>query len=449
MIKFSSFVTLLEAAEDGQGKVIGLSGAKNDKRLVRDAAPNYNVPADKSMFSLSSNMKKAYDKTSGKHVLLGMPAGTPIEIHGHRKNSAGQNVYIARHPITKKTVEVPTTHIAIQTAQSGIHNPEYAVMSLWNHYGKKAAGVAGMHKEIDKAAANPSHPLNLVNAAQEGFKHGIKHNDTAKSTYYQNLRDASHTIQALASHRDFSLLHEQGAKMSVIGASRGELTDAYAKHGVKVGSPAATPKSDGLVISGKTGKIKTLSLKQIAREQQGVGKNGKQLQPKKIGSQIMSSSPEEARSVYGVALDSMLHDRAISSKQYAAAHAKLDKIKFHALQTNHPTDSEYHAAEANKHLNDLHATLDKHGLREQVLHEGMTGQGKFIDKQHVATHLVEIGPGAQVYTLGNHHSMNEYIRHHDIARSSQKDSRFARIEGSKNDGAWMATRVSSFKKKKK
>lgn len=446
MLKFSTFINLLESKlnemsdeTSGHGKYIGLSGAKNDERLERYSSL-YNQSADKTAFSVRKKAKKIFDKKTGLHTTLGVPAGAPIVVHGHGKDQAGNNVYHITHPITGRKTTIPTTHLAIQTGESGKHNPEYAVMSLWNHFGKRSTDVTRVHGEIEKAAANPSHPLHLANADKSGFKHGIQDNDVAKDTYYQNLKDASHTLSALASHKDFSILHDEGAKMSVIGASRGELTDAYTRHGVKIGSPAATPKSDGLVISGHSGKIKTLSLKQISREQ-GIGKNGKQKKPKKVGSQIMSSSPEEARAVYGAAVDRMF---PAGSKNHKEAHAKLDKIKYHASNTNHLTEGEKHAALANKHIKDLHQTYDKHGLREFVLHEAMTGQDKFKDKQHVATHLVEIGPGAQVYSLGNHPSKNQYIAHHDLSRPE-----FAVVAGAKNFGQPMATRVRSFEKKKK
>ena len=444
MLKFKQF--LIEAEEQqGKGKQIELTGSESERRIRTYAEPFYNTPVDQSPFSLHGT-KRSFDET-GRHKHLGLMRGDPVVVTGHSKNDKGQNQFHVVHPETGETIIMPSTHLRVLTGESGKHNPEHAVSALWNHYsGKSAPSVSAMHKEIEKAKTDPLHKLNIQNADVTGFIHSVSDNETAHKTYYQNLRDAAHSIVALAGHEDYKQLFDQGASMSVIGGTRGHLTHQYIQHGVKEGSPAATPKTDGLVITGKRGTLKTLSLKQVAREQQPSEKTGKPRKPKKVGSQIMSSSPEEAKAVYSVAIERMFGDLPKTQNNIALAKRSkqiLNQFYKAASQTTkkHP-DAESNVEQANNHLNTLHQLLDRHGLRAHVLHEALTGQGKFPDPQHIATHLVEIGPGAQVYSLGNHPSQNQYIKAHDTGGPN-----FVSVGGSKTHNAPQATRIRSLVKK--
>lgn len=309
----------------------------------------------------------------------GLPKGTRLSLKG--KKVIKGVTHVQATPIgSKQSVTVPVTKLRKPSDKDGRHNEEHAVKRIWNHFSGKMAGekkdssLDDMLGEISKAEKDPKHPLHISHAGDHEFAGKISGNDSkvgtdesrgrARSTYYQNLRDAAHTVHAMRNHPDFKEHWKKGDTLEHSGMAKPELSDHYKKHGVK--GAGATSKGDALILKSKGSKTK--GIKAISFKKTG-------------GSQLMSSSPAEFHAIYSHAMK--------QAKIHTPENAKLlQRARTHMENGEHE--------KANKIVQGLH---DKHpDLIRHVTEEALTGNGKFKSDDGRATHVAEIGSGAKVMT---------------------------------------------------
>jgi hypothetical protein len=347
-----------------------------------------------------------------------LPKGTKLTLTGfHVDEKTGKTHVTARHSGSKKEVSIPASSIRKPSQKDGRHNEEHAVMHVWNHFSSKGGehpSVEDMHAEIEKAKTDRNHPLHIRHRADHEFSGKISGNNKrvgtkesrkqAKQTYYQNLRDAAHTVHALANHRDFRSHWKNKDKIEHAGKAKPELSEHYKSKGVR--GAGATSKGDALII----------------RSSKGGSKGVKALSFKKTGgSQLMSSSPAEFHAIYHHALKQMKKD----------SHQNLKKLE---TARNHMEKGEHE--KANKIVQDLH---EKHPhLIHHVTHEALTGNGKFANPEGRATHVASIGKDAQVWTTDDF----MYDHRHEISKLRP------RVRGSKHGGTKSTVSLDTPKKKK-
>jgi hypothetical protein len=307
-----------------------------------------------------------------------IPKGSRLTIKGKKIINGTTHVYAV--PSGKRVGKhIPISKIRKPSDNDGKHNEEHAVKRLWNHFSSKDGSTKrkmtldDMHKEIDAAQKDRSHPLHIRHAEEHEFAGKITGNNTkvgtqesrkrAKTTYHQNLRDAAHTIHAMRNHPDFHDHWKKGDKLEHSGKAKPQLSDHYKSHGVR--GTGATSKGDALILKskGKTKGIKAISFKKTG------------------GSQLMSSSPAEFHAIYSHAMKTA----GIHSKENLG---KLKTAREHLEKGEHE--------HANKIVQGLH---EKHpDLIHHVTHEALTGNGKFATDDGRATHVAEIGKDAKVMT---------------------------------------------------
>lgn len=306
---------------------------------------------------------------------------------------------------SRKSTLIPISSIRKPSEKDGRHNEEHAVKKIWNHFssrsnGVKTPSVEDIHKEIDRAQTDRNHPLHIKHAEDHEFAGKISGNNfkvgtsesrkRARQTYYQNLRDAAHTVSTMANHKDFKTHWKNGDKLEHSGNMRPELSQHYKHHGVR--GTGATSKGDALIM--KSSKDKTKGVKALSFKKTG-------------GSQLMSSSPAEFHAIYHHALKQSGDDNE----------ENLGKLK---RARNHIEKGEHE--KANKIVQGMHNSMPH--LIHHVVHEALTGNGKFASAEGRATHVASIGKDAHVWTT------NEFMHeHHDTIAKARP-----RVRASKHGG---------------
>lgn len=301
-----------------------------------------------------------------------------------RKDSAAENQHLAlaKHYSDRHQAGITEEFIAESAAKSA-YNDEHAHANVWNHMVSK--GIAhdheAMKKELHHAQKNEKHPLHFKNASHEGFAGGKK-TASAKDSYHQELHTATHTIHAMATHPDFKKAVKEKHKATVMGASRGDVSSTWKKHGATQG---AVSKAD-------------VSISKDGRHHEGLRMSMK----KGGGSQLMSAGPEETAAVHDHATKEMLahHPKyknlSASHKDKIHAHvmSKMKSVATHlnAMKTAKRKDLEGHKNAAQKHLDHVHDTHPE--LNHYVRKEATTGEGKFgKGSAHAASYLVKSAEG--------------------------------------------------------
>jgi hypothetical protein len=281
------------------------------------------------------------------------------------------------------------TFITESAAKSG-YSDEHAFAHVWNHMVKHKLthDKDAMNAELEKAKKDKTHPLHHSKIPSAGFKGGKK---TAASIedYHRELSDAVNTVHAIAKHPDFKKAVKEGHQAKVMGASRGEVSPLWKKHGATKG---AVSKSD--VSISKPGSEEGSGLKLSLK------KGG--------GSQLMSGGPEENKAVHDHAAREMLDthpDYAKKSKKAKdAIHndimSKMDEVTHHlnAMKTASPEKQQEHKNKAQAVLNAVH---DAHPhLNSFVRKEATTGRGKFGENSpHAASYLVKSASGNKTASI--------------------------------------------------
>lgn len=334
----------------------------------------------------------------------GIKKGTRITIKGKKVINGITHVHAVPAGGTKP-VHIPINKLRKPSDKDGRHNEEHAVKKVWNHFSskdaktKKGLELHHMLGEIDKAEKDESHPLHIKNAEDHEFAGRVSGNDEskgdtgsrdrAKKSYYQNLRDAAHTVHAMKNHPDFHDHWKDGDTLEHSGKAKPELSEHYKKHGVR--GAGATSKGDALILKSKKG---TKGIKAISFKKTG-------------GSQLMSSSPAEFHAIYSHAAKKAKINTPENIK-------KLEKARQHLEKGEHE--------KANKIVQKLHD--DHPHLIHHVTEEALTGNGKFKTDDGRATHVAEIGKDAKVMTT------KEFMKsHHDVISKSRP-----RVRASKHGG---------------
>ena len=333
-----------------------------------------------------------------------LPKGTRLTLK--RKRILQGRTHVEAVPAgSKKSTLIPISSIRKPSEKDGRHNEEYAVKKTWNHFSSRSGGdnppsVEDMHREIDNAQTNKNHPLHIKHTEDHEFVGKVSGNNfragtsesrkRARQTYYQNLKDATHTVSAMANHKDFKTHWKNGDSLEHSGKMKPELSQHYKDRGVK--GTGATSKGDALIMKsskGKTKGVKALSFKKTG------------------GSQLMSSSPAEFHAIYHHALKQ-------SSDDNEANLEKLQRARNHIEKGEHE--------KANKIVQGMHNSMPH--LIHHVTHEALTGNGKFASADGRATHVASIGKDARVW------STDEFLRdHHDATAKSRP-----RVRASKHGG---------------
>lgn len=283
----------------------------------------------------------------------------------------GRMVRHIKATINGQETHVPISSIVKPSTSSGKYNDEQAVATLWNHSSgdKKKSHVRNLHREIEKAKTDSTHPLHIDNQPAEHFEGRNKTSDVAKKTYYGRLHAAAHLVHKLTRHKDFSDDHKSGHTMEVQGSGRGTLSKKWTSAGAV--PAAAVSKGDSIVMKDKNGKPtkagNTISLKQSG------------------GAQWMSGSPAETAAILKHAVDHVhrhhnkdANGNHVMSEEHRQEHHKtIDAIKDAAEREDHET--------ANKHLQKLlrHEHFNHTGrnrLHDEIAFEAMTGRAKFARK---------------------------------------------------------------------
>ena len=379
----------------------GPKGERHAEEYItpHEIAPRGDHRSSDSPLSLISSFK--HPKT-GKPI----PAGTRlVPIRGTRQTGNKGALSSKFHAVDENgnstKIDVPHSRVQTETSISGKHNDEHGVIRAWNHFssthGGKVPALEHMHDEIERARNDPEHPLHISKADKKEFVHGVNGlgdsgssaaRERAAASHNRNLRDAAHSIRAMASHPDFKNHWKNGDTLDTAGRTRPELSDLYKESGVK--GAGATSKGDAITVrvKSKTGKHK--GIKAISLKQDG-------------GSQLMSSSPAEFRAIYTHALRQIHgHDgEKPMSPEHQKHQKRVEDIRKHLESGDHVS--------AQKKLAKLHKDLDDRGLNREVHKEAITGNGKFNGDEGKATHVVTIGKNAAVSSVGKF--LDEYEPH--------------------------------------
>jgi hypothetical protein len=215
-----------------------------------------------------------------------------------------------------------------------------------------------IHKEIDAAKKDPSHPLNFANA-KEGFTGGTKKPEHEQA-YYKELHHAAEAVHGMVKHPAFKAAVKGKWKARVTGAEAGNLSDTWKKSGAK----NRTSKADVVLDHPK-------------------GKESLPVSLKKGDSQLMSAEPNEFHATYSHAVA----EHAKANKNFTPEHQKKVMSKVKKVQANldamkNTTDKSEQRRlrdEAQGHINNIHK--EHPNLLQHVAHEAATGHGKFGHKQ--------------------------------------------------------------------
>ena len=316
---------------------------------------------------------------------------------------------------------LPHSKVTPETSTTGKHNYEHAVIKTWNYFAKTHRGrhpeIAEMHAELEKAKSSPNHPLHISHANKSEFAHGLNGvgdegsaevKNRASGTYYNNMKDAAHTVKAMAEHHDFKQSWRENDIMTSSGMTRPSLSKLYSDHGVK--GAGATAKADGVVMNPDptaTGKrkrhraIKMISLKDNK------------------GSQLMSSSPAEFHAIYHAAFNTMKTNGKISADQHrkmTQAGGTLHKIRKHLESGDHQS--------AQAALINVHRQHNVNGLNRAIHEEAISGKQKFNTEEGTATHVSTHGKGAKTQSVG------EFLDDHEHWMSNPRAGAGKHGEGS-------------------
>lgn len=288
----------------------------------------------------------------------GIPKGSKVKVTGTSVVNGVVHANVIHGGVQK---QVPIHHFVKPKAGRGgkqKFSDEHAAAKAWNHFSKNpklAADTKAMHAEIEKAKNDPNHPLHFDNQGHEGFSGG-KRTEEHRDSYYQELKDAAHTVSAIASHPSMKHLLKNGGDAEVTGAARGKISDAFRAHG----ATAATSKADLHITDKKTGVVHRISLK------------------KGESSQLMSAQPNEFHATIAHAVE----QHAKSDPNFTAEH-KADVIEKSKLVSKHmndmngasPEKQEQLRIKAQKIMDDIHKQHPN--LLQHIHHEAATGKGKF------------------------------------------------------------------------
>lgn len=342
----------------------------------------------------------------------GIPKGTRLTVKRKEIDKHGVTHIHAIPSGSTRTVKIPLSSIRKPSDKDGKHNEEHAVKKVWNHFSGMSAKDKSKHSldstlaEIDKAEKDPKHPLHIKNAEDHEFSGKISGNnkkvgtseshERARKSYYQNLRDAAHTVHGMRNHPDFSDHYKDGDSMEHSGKAKPKLSKHYLSKGVT--GAGATSKGDALIIRSKKG---TKGVKAISFKKTG-------------NSQLMSSSPAEFHAIYSHALKKGKIDTPENEEH-------LQNVRKHMESGDHER--------AHKIVQKLH---DKHpDLIHHVAEEALTGNGKFATEEGRATHIAEIGKDAKVMTT------KEFLKAHrePISRLRPRIRKSKHLGGTKATGS--------------
>lgn len=406
ILSFKNFLNLCEAKRLESG---GKKGTEHKERYFTSGSY---VGEDESLKNL-----KQKESRFELHAPVGeIPAGSklhPIEGSTRREGKKWKSDF---HVIDKETGKTTILkglnhrQVGVQSEKSGKHSDEAAVVSMWNNMSTHALAKSGtrvptvkeMHDEIEKAKNDEDHPLHISKANKSEFVHGLngigdnatkETRERAEKSYYQNLKDAAHTISRLAEHEDFKQHWVNRDIFESSGRIKTGVSKFYQEQGVKPQSGVS--KSDVITVKSRDKghkALKLISLKQGA------------------GSQLMSSSPEEFAGIYKHALRQHFGKMKMSEKarqdNISTYDQHIDSIKSDLLKGNHIS--------AHKKIQRLHvalgggkvvggkAVLKDSKFNREVHEEAITGKGKFPTKLGTATHIVTIGEKAKVQKVSDY-----------------------------------------------
>jgi hypothetical protein len=311
------------------------------------------------------------------HPASGLKAGDTVNVHGSSVDSK-ENKTVVHANVNGKSHKIPAGHLKKpDTSRTGRYVDEHAFVKMGNHSlktGKKT--VDHLHSEIDNAKSDPSHPLHFDNAHPEHF-YGKEKIKNSESSYYDELKKASHTVAHIASHPEFKKHWNGNAEMSVGGSKKIATSDIYRKGGT---APTSTSKADVIKFKSKNGKaIGQFSLKD------------------EKGAQLMSGSTAEVSGVYRSALHVLRQNRKISAGEHAEGEAHVVKLARHVDRSEHD--------KANHMIKKIHDKFEHAGLDHEFYKEAITGNHKFSDPAGKATHVVVNGKKAMVA------APDEYVHH--------------------------------------
>ena len=255
--------------------------------------------------------------------------------------------------------------VIIEAGQKSGYSDEHAFAHVWNHSVSNGTikNRERMHREIDMAEKDPTHPLNFSKVSSAGFTGGKKEN-SSPAAYYSELRSAANTIHDVANHPDFAENIKQKHKATVAGAAKGALHKFWTHHG----GSNATSKAD-ITIGDGNGK-KGISYK----------KSG--------GSQLMSGEAGETKATYNAAAAYMLNDKHISQSEHVDIKDHINRVAEHlsAMKTASREEQVQHRNGAQKLLDHIH---NKHPLLNAYVHtEAASGRAKFGGGDGSATHVL-------------------------------------------------------------
>lgn len=323
---------------------------------------------------------------------------TTIHPKGTRVSPSDQHIKKGTmHHIEVETEHGHVTHVPVNaikkpSTKNGVYNDEHAVATMWNYsvdHPKHGAHVARLHKEIDRAKDDPSHPLHISHAPSSSFTGGEKDSDAAKQTYYDRLKAVSHLVHVMV-HGDsgkphtghLAKDHEEQSRMEVSGASIVPISKHFQKHGVRHGI-AGTRKGDALMIRGRGNNNKSISLKHAG------------------GSQLFSESPEGTKAMLHHAIDEHQKRHRGTDRELTRAeekeHRRIIDDEIHPAMR----DREDHKAahEAFERLRN-HPKYNNEGEANSIDHElgleGQSGRRKFARPHRAAND--ERHPGVAHYT---------------------------------------------------
>ena len=338
-----NFGLLFEAKKlNGSGKDAERHANKYVAPLAVSARSN---PVDaKSNLSLNSEIR------NDKGKVIGNPGSKLVPIQGTTREIAGKHhtdFHVVHSDGTHTKATIPHTSISVESEKTGKHNEEHAVIRAWNHFsehfGGKTPSLKDMHDEISAAQKDKTHPLHISKVPKSEFVHGLNgHGDEgshavkerAEHSYYDNMRDAAHTVAALAEHRDFKNHWKNKDILEGSGRSQPELSDLYKDAGVR--GAGATSKADVITVRSRQPGHKALKLISLKKE---------------AGSQLMSSSPAEFEGIYRHALKKHMEAGHISQAEHDTHVKTVERIRKHLDNGNHE--------QADEMIQKLHNKLDK------------------------------------------------------------------------------------------
>lgn len=332
-----------------EAKFLKGSGKHAERHTSKYIAP-IAISNKSSPNEVSSNLSLIKAMRNEKGKTIAQPGSKLVPIKGTTREIDGKyhsDFHVVHKDGSSSKLTLPHTSVNVESDKSGRHVDEHAVIRAWNHFSEhfdgKKPSLEEMHSEIENARRDPSHPLHIKNVPKSEFIHGINGHDDAGSeevrkraenTYYNNMRNASHTISALANHPDFKSHWKNKDVFEGAGRSQPELSDLYKESGVK--GAGATSKADVITVRSRKPGYKALKLISLKDEK---------------GSQLMSSSPAEFEGIYRHALRKHMEAGHITQAEHDTHIKTIKRIRTHLENGDHE--------KADAALQSLHNRLDK------------------------------------------------------------------------------------------